>query len=153
MPQYIPTMTPLKDSLPDLANGVEAYITALLTRLYSALWTSWSDAYGFMHVQSSSYKPALSTLKAEISKTRVYAWLFLQLLATLAGLAFLSLQRTSAYPLLADTSMVAFDIDSTWVPKPDRANMHEREAKLKIEPKEDGWKVVLASSRSVSDPN
>ncbi|KAL5638596.1 hypothetical protein ACGC1H_005310 [Rhizoctonia solani] len=147
MPQYIPTMTPLKDSLPDLANGVEAYVTALLTRLYSALWTSWSDAFGVTHAQSSRYKPAVSTLKVEINKARVYAWLILQLLATLAGLAFLHLQRTSDYPLLSDTAMVAFDIDSTRVPKPDQTSKHKREEMLKIEPKEDGWRVVVASSR------
>ncbi|CAE6479874.1 unnamed protein product [Rhizoctonia solani] len=152
MPQYMPSMTPLKDSIPDLANGIEVYITALLTRLYSALWTSWSDAYGITYVQSSRYKPAVSTLKVEINKTRVYAWLILQLLATLAGLVFLHLQRTSDHPVLSDTSMIAFDIDSTRVPKPDGASKHTREEMLKIEPKEDGWRVVLASSRSSNDP-
>ncbi|KAG8730623.1 hypothetical protein FRC11_006274, partial [Ceratobasidium sp. 423] len=150
MPEYIPSMTPLKDSLPDIANDVEVYITALLTRLYSALWTSWSDAYGSIRMQNSRYSPAISTLKAEIDETRVYAWLFLQLSATLAGLAFIWLQWLSQYPLLTDASMVAFNIDTTEVPKPGVSSKHGQEI-LRIKPKEDGWQVVVASARSGDD--
>ncbi|KAG8692099.1 hypothetical protein FRC11_003897, partial [Ceratobasidium sp. 423] len=46
-----------------------------------------------------------------------------------------------------DTDMVAFDIDSTEAPKPDPSNTYEPREMLRIEPKEDGWKVVVASGR------
>ncbi|KAG8689693.1 hypothetical protein FRC11_001213 [Ceratobasidium sp. 423] len=136
LPQYILTLAPLKDSLPNPGDSLEMYVSAVLTRSYSALWNTWNDAYGEpANPANSSYKPAIPTLKAEIDQKRVYAWLALQLSLTFAGLVFIWLQSSSNYPLLVDTSMVSFDIDSTEVPRPSK---HEREGILSIEPKDIG---------------
>ncbi|CAE7081220.1 unnamed protein product [Rhizoctonia solani] len=142
---YLPTLTHVKGALPELADSLETYVTAALIRSHSALWTNWNDEFGY--TQNSTYMPAFSTLKAEISHPRVYGWFILQLSLTLAGLAFIWLQWGSEYSLIEDTSMVAFNIDSTEVPKPSRLSKGEPRDMLRIEGKEDGWKVVVASGR------
>ncbi|KAH7335035.1 hypothetical protein B0J17DRAFT_672448, partial [Rhizoctonia solani] len=143
MPQYIPSATPLKDFLPDPARDLEAYATTFLIRLYSALWNSLEDSVGTEPGASSGYKPAVQVLKAEVSYARVYAWLALQLSLTFAGLIFIWLQSGSQYPLITNTRMVAFDIDSTEITKPNSSSEKDHDELLRIEPKGDGWKVVV----------
>ncbi|CAE6422881.1 unnamed protein product [Rhizoctonia solani] len=149
MYEHLPTLTPVKTSLPELADDLETYVTAALIRSHSALWSTWNDEFGY--AQNSTYMPAFSTLKAEISHSRVYGWMVLQLSLTLAGLVFTWLQWGSEYSLIDDTSMLAFDIDSTQVPKPCRSNKGEPKDMLRIEAEEDGWKVIVASSRFSRD--
>ncbi|CUA67969.1 hypothetical protein RSOLAG22IIIB_13596 [Rhizoctonia solani] len=143
MPQFLSLMAPLQDSLPDRTVNLEVYITALLTRLYSALWNAGVDATAVEFRATTGYKPSVSMPIVDINQYRVYAWLGLQLLFTLSGIGFIMLQSRSRYPLIEDTDMVAFDIDSTEVPKPSPANKCEIQELLKIEPKEDGWKFVV----------
>ncbi|CAE6447303.1 unnamed protein product [Rhizoctonia solani] len=147
MYEYLPSLTPVKSALPELADSLETYVKAALIRSHSALWNTWNDEFGY--TQNSTYMPSFSTLKAEISHSRVYGWLTLQMSLTLAGLVFIRLQWGSEYSLIDDTSMVAFDIDSTEVPKPSRSDKDmPRDSMLRIEAKEDGWKVIVASGRS-----
>ncbi|CAE7145888.1 unnamed protein product, partial [Rhizoctonia solani] len=134
--KYLPTLTPVKGSLPDLADNLDTYVTAALIRSYSALWSTWNDEYGYGFTEgppNSTYRPAFSTLRAEITQSRVYGWLGLQLSLTLAGLVFIWLQSDSRYSLVDDTSMVAFDIDSTEAPKPNRLSKDEPMDMLSIE--------------------
>ncbi|KAL5638594.1 hypothetical protein ACGC1H_005308 [Rhizoctonia solani] len=150
MLKHLPTLTPVKGSLPNLADGLNDYVTAALIRSYSALWNTWNDDYTYNFIESppnSTYRPAFSTLRAEINRPRVYGWLALQLSLTLAGLVFIWLQLGLKHSLVGDTSMVAFDIDSSEVPKPSRLGKDEPREMLKFEPKGDGWKVVVASGR------
>ncbi|CAE6405968.1 unnamed protein product [Rhizoctonia solani] len=116
----------------------------------------------------SKYQPAFPTLQARINKTRVYIWLGIQLLLTFAGLAFLFLQVGSCTSHITDTGMLAFDIDSSQVSKPDRKSFkdifkdifktvlgafsknkalpeeHEAEVMLKAvcESEKNAWKIV-----------
>ncbi|KDN51045.1 hypothetical protein RSAG8_00674, partial [Rhizoctonia solani AG-8 WAC10335] len=120
----------------------------------------------------SEYQPAFPTLQARIDKTRVYVWLGIQLLLTFAGLAFLCLQVGSCASRITDTGMLAFDIDSREVPKPERKKLkgifkgifesvvkvflnnkdtpeqHESEVVLKAiyNSEQDVWKVVRAQT-------
>ncbi|CAE6463761.1 unnamed protein product [Rhizoctonia solani] len=73
----------------------------------------------------SEYQPAFPTLQARINKTRVYIWLGIQLLLTFAGLAFLFLQVGSCTSHITDTGMLAFDIDSWQVSKPNRKSFKD----------------------------
>ncbi|CAE7211815.1 unnamed protein product [Rhizoctonia solani] len=144
MPDFSSLMTPMRDNLPDPTSSLEVYITALLTRLYSALWNSWTDASPEEFRLTTGYKPLVPTLRAEVNHARVYAWLGLQLLFTLAGVLFIGLQSRSRYPLVGNVDMLAFDIDSTEVTKPNAAIKGETPELLRIEPKGDRWKVVVA---------
>ncbi|KAG8742695.1 hypothetical protein FRC11_014186, partial [Ceratobasidium sp. 423] len=145
MPRYISEMTPFENSLSNPGDGLEVYVTALLTCLYSALWDAWIYASGMGIVRTrGSHKPAVLTLRAEISETRVYVWFALQFLFTLAGLAFIRLQSGARYPLITDTGMVAFDIDSTEAPKSGLSSGDDLNGLLRIKPKGGRWKVVTA---------
>ncbi|KAF8702204.1 hypothetical protein RHS03_06399, partial [Rhizoctonia solani] len=144
MSRYITQMTPLQDSLPDPRFDLEVYAIAFLTRLFSASWNAWADASADQYMVTTGYKPAVSTLTAKISRSRVYGWLALQLSLTFAGAGFIWLQSTSRYPLLGDTAMVAFNIDSTEVSKTPPHEQEKREL-LGIELKGDGWKVIVVN--------
>ncbi|QRW24990.1 transmembrane protein [Rhizoctonia solani] len=146
MYKYLPAIAPLRESLPDPTSDLETYIKALLTRCYSSVWNSWTDSISSdLPPLNSSYAPALPTLQASVSSTRVYAWLVLHLLATLAGTIFLYLELSSKHLLTGDTRMVMFDIDSTEVPVPNRKGKSGKEELLGIKPDEDRWKVIIAS--------
>ncbi|KAL5636852.1 hypothetical protein ACGC1H_000728 [Rhizoctonia solani] len=73
----------------------------------------------------SEYQPAFPTLQARVNKTRVYIWLGIQLLLTFAGLSFLFLQVGSCTSHITDTGMLAFDIDSRQVSKPNRKSFKD----------------------------
>ncbi|CAE6503791.1 unnamed protein product [Rhizoctonia solani] len=150
MPQYIPATAPLRYSLPDPANDLKGYVSALLIRSFSALWNTRNDGHGYLGF-NSTYRPAVPTFMAEVDHTRAYVWLALQLSITLAGLTFLWLQSRSSFPVISDTSMFAFDIDSTEVSKPSRLDKQEPKEMLTIEGKEDEWRVIVASGRATSD--
>ncbi|KAH7335055.1 hypothetical protein B0J17DRAFT_672510 [Rhizoctonia solani] len=149
LPSYLPYFGPLKGGLPNITEDVDTFVISLLVRSYSAVWNAWADVYyrpwlPQSELAQSVYKPAVPTLRADVSKSRVYAWLALQLLATCAGLVFLVVQLRSKYPLVTDTDMVAFDLDTTEVLKPNPSSEKENTLTelLRIEPKNDGWKIV-----------
>ncbi|KAH7335036.1 hypothetical protein B0J17DRAFT_733035 [Rhizoctonia solani] len=150
MREYLPTLTPVRRSLPNMADGLDTYLKAALIRSHSALWNTWNDGFNPDPIpRNSTYKSAFSTLKAEVDQARVCAWLALQLSLTLAGLVFIWLQWNSEHPLNGDTSMIPFDIDSTEVTKPPRSSKCEPKEMLRVEPKGDEWRVVVASGRFV----
>ncbi|EUC57843.1 transmembrane protein, putative [Rhizoctonia solani AG-3 Rhs1AP] len=174
MPVHVPSLAPLLGSFPDPTNGINNYVSALLVRSYSALWNAWTDAADPIQAArdpttlQSEYQPAFPTLQARINKTRVYIWLGIQLLLTFAGLAFLFLQVGSCTSHITDTGMLAFDIDSRQVSKPNRKSFkdifkgifktvlgafsknkaipeeHEAEVMLKAvcESEKNAWKIV-----------
>ncbi|KEP50644.1 putative transmembrane protein [Rhizoctonia solani 123E] len=174
MPVHVASLAPLLGSFPDPTNSIDNYVSALLVRSYSALWNAWTDAADPIQAArdpttlQSKYQPAFPTLQARINKTRVYIWLGIQLLLTFAGLAFLFLQVGSCTSHITDTGMLAFDIDSRHVSKPNRRSFkdifkgifktvlgafsknkalpeeHEAEVMLKAvcESEKNAWKIV-----------
>ncbi|CAE6412988.1 unnamed protein product [Rhizoctonia solani] len=141
MPQFLSLMAPLQDSLPDRTVNIEVYITALLTRLYSALWNAGVDATADEFRATTGYKPSVSMLIADINRNRVYAWFGLQLLFTLSGIGFIMLQSRSRYPLVEDTDMVAFD------PSPVRRINARYKSYSKLSPKRMAGNLWSSNSR------
>ncbi|KAB5588751.1 Transmembrane protein [Ceratobasidium theobromae] len=131
-------------SLPSLLNNANDYITEVLSRAYSGVWTTVAETtLGNTGAReySTNYSPALSSLQARVDLRRVYAWLALQLSVTVAGVAFLAVQSRSRYPLVGDTSMIAFDLDTNDAPK-DFPGLSKDRRLMWLGPKENGWKVV-----------
>ncbi|KAB5590720.1 hypothetical protein CTheo_5842 [Ceratobasidium theobromae] len=132
-------------SLPSLLNNANDYITEVLSRAYSGAWTTVAETTlgdvgeGAYH---TTYSPALSSLQARVDLRRVYAWLALQLSVTAAGVIFLAVQSRSRYPLVGNTGMTAFDLDTNDAPKSSHGSSKDRRL-MRIGPKEDGWKVVV----------
>ncbi|KAL5639016.1 hypothetical protein ACGC1H_003405 [Rhizoctonia solani] len=104
-------------SIPSSWKDADDYVEAVLVRSYSAAWIALnSDLH--RSVLNSSYRPALPSLVAKVDKGRVYAWLGIQLSVTLFGIAFLILlSRQSMFPLIGDTSLTAFYLDTTGLPE------------------------------------
>ncbi|KAB5590724.1 hypothetical protein CTheo_5846 [Ceratobasidium theobromae] len=132
-------------SLPSPLNNANDYLTEVLSRAYSGAWTtiaetSLGDAGAGTYF--TNYSPALSSLQARVDLRRVYAWLGLQLSATVVGVVFLAIQSRSRYPLIGDTSMTAFDLDTNDAPKSPHGSSEDRRL-MRLGPKEDGWKVIV----------
>ncbi|CAE6360366.1 unnamed protein product [Rhizoctonia solani] len=106
-------------SLPSSWNDTNQYIEALLQRSYSGAWNilirhlRTSDA-------NSSYHPSLPSLVADVSQLRVYVWLGLQLSVTLLGcVSLIILSQLSELPLIEDTALIAFYLNTTQLPESD----------------------------------
>ncbi|KAH7303697.1 hypothetical protein B0J17DRAFT_724047 [Rhizoctonia solani] len=144
------TLTPLANALRLFASpqiDPKLYIETFLTRLYSATWNSWTDIMKNEDSETNpitaEFQPAIPMSSAHIDFSRVYAWFFIQISLTMSGLLFLLLQSKSQYSLIEDANMIAFDMDSTEVPKPDFMRKSEPEELLRLNPEEYGWKAVV----------
>ncbi|CAE6531101.1 unnamed protein product [Rhizoctonia solani] len=130
-------------SLPLSWNNIDAYIEAVLVRSYSA---SWSSINARMWTQSahSSYLPSFPGLLALVDHRRVYIWLGVQLLVTFLGIIFLIIQSSrSRYPLIGDTTLTAFYVDTTMIPRSSKDAAYRGDGLLKIEPRGDRLRVKL----------
>ncbi|KAH7320558.1 hypothetical protein B0J17DRAFT_633668 [Rhizoctonia solani] len=133
----------LNTSLPLPWNNIEAYIEAVLVRSYSGAWFALSSR---MWTQSahSSYIPSFPGLMALVDNSRVYIWLGLQLLVTLLGAIFLVIQSSrSKYSLIGDTTLTAFYVDTTAIPRSGKDAAYSGDEVLRIEPRGDRLRVKL----------
>ncbi|KAH7320564.1 hypothetical protein B0J17DRAFT_772983 [Rhizoctonia solani] len=106
-------------SIPYMWGMVNDYVEAVLVRSYSASW-SYLDPGMQTSVIRSNYVPSIPSLLAWVDQRRVYAWLALQLLVTVLSVLFIIVHyRLSRYPLLGDTSLTAFYLDTSAVPRDD----------------------------------
>ncbi|KAH7320561.1 hypothetical protein B0J17DRAFT_723831 [Rhizoctonia solani] len=101
------------NSLPYLWGNINEYVEAVLIRSYSGAWCQLHK--GMVPSRANaSYVPSLPRLLARVDQRRVYIWLGLQLLATLLSVLYLIIQcYLSENPLMGDTSLTAFDLDTT----------------------------------------
>ncbi|KAG8688382.1 hypothetical protein FRC11_005539 [Ceratobasidium sp. 423] len=128
-------------SIPYPSHSIDDYVEAILIRSYSATWNVMNDLVGSTRVYSN-YRPALPVLIAQVDHARVYGWLGLQLLVTLLGLIFLILQfGLSKFPLIGDTSLMAFYLDTTGIPREGNSDPFEN-GELKIEQVDDRLAIV-----------
>ncbi|CAE7054265.1 unnamed protein product [Rhizoctonia solani] len=141
LPTYVTDLIPLAVSLPSPEANPTLYVQLFLSRAYSALWSSVIDTSNSSTIPSD-YSPPLPALRAQVDIARVSAWLVIQLAATCAGLVFLYLQSKSKHPLIEDTSMIAFDMDSSDAPRPSAHDKSEPTSLFRIQPDGDVWKVV-----------
>jgi hypothetical protein len=133
----------VNSSLPAPWRSIDDYVAEALARSYSGAWTVYTEYVSSMgQPLSSNFTPALPLSRARVDLKWAYAWLGTQLLLTLTGLLFLAVQSRSRYSLIGDTTLVAFDLDTSDVPK---SGMSDKDAEqlFKIEPKDDGWKVFV----------
>ncbi|KAH7320360.1 hypothetical protein B0J17DRAFT_724041 [Rhizoctonia solani] len=123
----------LNTSLPLMWNNIDDYVEAVLVRSYSGAWSAlnWN-----MRTQTtqSSYLPSFPGLLALVDHRRVYLWLGLQLLVTLLGTIFLVIQSSrSKYPLIGDTTLTAFYVDSSMIPRSGKDVAYQGDGVLRIE--------------------
>jgi hypothetical protein len=104
-------------SLPSSWDDTDQYIKSLLQRSYSAAWNALVDDFGTSKV-NSSYRPSLPSLVASVNEPRVCVWLGLQLSVTLLSFVFLILlAHLSEFPLIGDTTLIAFYLNTTLLPE------------------------------------
>ncbi|KAG8705031.1 hypothetical protein FRC11_009369 [Ceratobasidium sp. 423] len=106
-------------SIPFPLYNVSDYIEAVLVRSYSGAWITLNYEFSTEEF-NAGYVPSLPALVADVNRGRVYGWLGIQLSVTLLSIVFLILQsRLSKHPLIGDTSLTAFYLDTTGVPRSD----------------------------------
>ncbi|CAE6385739.1 unnamed protein product [Rhizoctonia solani] len=107
-------------SIPSSWKDANNYIEAVLVRSYSGAWNI-PNKLASVSNTNSNYRPALPSLVANVNHTRVYAWLGIQLSVTLLSIIFLLLQfNLSEIPLIGDTTLAAFYLDTTGLPESTR---------------------------------
>lgn len=145
MPNVTAHLVLMNNSIPSPWENTDDYVIEVLARSYSAAWSALQEVMTDDRSTPlvSHIHPTIPSLEAQLDWRRVYAWLALQLLVTVTGIFFLCLQSTSKYALIGDTTMVAFDLDAIDAPKDHIYSQENAESLLRIEPKDDGWKVVV----------
>ncbi|CAE6449125.1 unnamed protein product [Rhizoctonia solani] len=124
-------------SIPSSWNNTNEYIEALLVRSYSAAWNTLIEDMSASYA-NSAYRPSLHCSVAYVNQPRVYVWLALQLSITFLSIVFLILRsRLSKLPLIEDTSLTAFYLDTTSLPESNNPHPLMKGA-LKIQ-EEESW--------------
>lgn len=125
-------------------DDINDYIIAVLTRSYSGAWAALTNHLGRHSMPlTSRFSPSLPSLRAQVNLVRVYAWFGIQVLATSCGLIFMGMQFGTKHELIGDTTLVAFELDTTEVTTQDGRKLLREGELLKLEPKDGGWKVVV----------
>ncbi|KDN43888.1 hypothetical protein RSAG8_05881, partial [Rhizoctonia solani AG-8 WAC10335] len=88
------------------------YVIGMLTRAYAGAWMTLNDYVGAYSVYTT-YSVSPQATRAMVSYHRVYIWLGLQSLVTLSGILFLYIQSQSSTPMIVDTTLAAFHLDSS----------------------------------------
>ncbi|KDN33845.1 hypothetical protein RSAG8_13064, partial [Rhizoctonia solani AG-8 WAC10335] len=88
------------------------YVIGMLTRAYTGAWSILIDYLG-LSVASTNYSVSPYATRAIVNLVRVHLWLGLQSLVTLSGILFLYIQAKSSSPLIGDTTLAAFHLDSS----------------------------------------
>ncbi|CAE6395546.1 unnamed protein product [Rhizoctonia solani] len=130
-------------SLPSPWNNINDYVEATLVRAYSGAWTALNSRM-FTSYALSSYIPALPGLQAIVDQKRVYIWLGLQLLVVLLGAWFIAiLARLSKHPLIGNTTLTGFYLDTTEIPRSNGGARSRGRGLMRIKPQGDRFKVII----------
>ncbi|CAE7126584.1 unnamed protein product [Rhizoctonia solani] len=110
-------LTQHNQSVPYLWDNLNDYVEAVLVRAYSGAWSTLNWMSPTANTESD-YVPALASLVANVDRMRVYIWLGIQLLVTSLSILFLIMRsRLSRRAFINDTSLLAFELDTTAVPR------------------------------------
>ncbi|KAL5639017.1 hypothetical protein ACGC1H_003406 [Rhizoctonia solani] len=111
-------------SVPSSWDNIDDYIEAVLVRSYAG---AWGLLTGILQtsILNTTYVPSVPSLLANVDQGRVYIWLGTQLIVTaLSSLFLITQSRLSKYPLVGDTCLTAFHLDTTAVPLDKPSSMH-----------------------------
>ncbi|KAH7320566.1 hypothetical protein B0J17DRAFT_772984 [Rhizoctonia solani] len=107
------------NSIPSAWDNINDYVEAILVRSYSGAWSTLSGILQ-TSVTNTSYVPSVPGLLAQVDQKRVFIWLVFQLFVTLLSILFLIIQfRLSNHPLLGDTCLTVFHLDTTAITRND----------------------------------
>ncbi|KDN33100.1 hypothetical protein RSAG8_13809, partial [Rhizoctonia solani AG-8 WAC10335] len=127
MPTVIGTLTAMNVSVPSAWENVDNYVVEFLRRSYAVSWTAVTNFVGENDTQvNTTYQVALPASQARVNKGRVYIWLAVQSLVTISGILFLLIQANLETPMMRDTTLAAFYVNSSEVHEPgNRKNLKD----------------------------
>ncbi|KAF8691607.1 hypothetical protein RHS03_08748, partial [Rhizoctonia solani] len=109
-------------TIPFVWDDVDTYVEQLLIRSYSAAWSALMDYWAWSPA-NLSYRTPVPSLVAHVNEPRVYSWLGIQLSITFLSIIFIILQSwLSVIPLIGDTSLTSFYLDTTSLPESKSVN-------------------------------
>lgn len=115
MPTVISMIGLMGNGSPSSYRGnLTEHVVTLLTRSYTASWTALTNFMG-EHSPSltTTYSAALPVSRALVDLKRVYLWLVIQFLITASGILFIWVQIRTRDPIIEDTTLAAFYLDSS----------------------------------------
>ncbi|KAB5589200.1 hypothetical protein CTheo_7358 [Ceratobasidium theobromae] len=144
MPDVTDVLHIMDLSMPDRKTtmNLDEYVISVLERSYSGAWSGLTHWMGIKNAFNLSYSPSLQSLRAQVDQKRLFTWFALQFLITLSGVVFLFMAYRTEMPLIGDTTLTAFYLDTTEVPGCDEPDSIEGRGKLRLRSKNDGFKVA-----------
>ncbi|KAJ1304096.1 hypothetical protein OPQ81_008500 [Rhizoctonia solani] len=144
MPTAISLMTLMNSSIPSPWRNVEKYVAEVLGRSYAVSWAALVDWAGEGDDRlNSEFSPAMQSSRAKVDYSRVFTWLAIQLLITISGIAFIVLQIFLGFPMIDDTTLVAFYLDTTNLYKDGSRRITEVDALIKVDYKDGRLKLQI----------
>ncbi|KDN44024.1 hypothetical protein RSAG8_05756, partial [Rhizoctonia solani AG-8 WAC10335] len=127
MPTVSGTLAAMNVSVPSAWENVDNYVVEFLRRSYAVSWTALTNFVGENDTQvNTTYKVALPASQARVNEGRVYIWLAVQSLITISGILFLLIQASLETPVMRDTTLAAFYVNSSEVHEPgNRKNLKD----------------------------
>ncbi|CAE6446652.1 unnamed protein product [Rhizoctonia solani] len=111
-------------------NSPEERIVGLLTRSYAASWVALTQSLWNRQL-NTTYSISAPASQASVNTRRVYMWLGLQSLVTLSAVLFVLIQSYSDTPVIIDTALAAFYLDTSAISKSD--GCHEALVERRVE--------------------
>lgn len=150
MPDISVVLVQMNPSFSTDMGNIDDYVTEVLRRSYAGAWSALTYTIdGLSPPLTSSYSPSIPSLQAQLDLKRVYAWLTIQLLVSLSGALFLWMQCGTEYPLIGDTTLAAFELDTTELAMGDERERLKAGGLLKLELRNNELKVVVQDTESV----
>ncbi|CAE6473961.1 unnamed protein product [Rhizoctonia solani] len=113
MPDVVAFMGDLKfNDMGPSWEKVEEDVIGTLMRSYAASWMALTEAWGPATAHNTTYSISAPASRASVNILRVYLWLGLHSLITLSGVLFIYVQTQLGTPVIADTTLTAFYLDT-----------------------------------------
>ncbi|KAG8757005.1 hypothetical protein FRC11_004847 [Ceratobasidium sp. 423] len=146
IPDVTNLLLALDTNIPSPKANLDNYISELLLRSYSGAWNALHENLAGNNTFPTSYAVTVPAVVARVDMRRVYAWLGVQILATLLGVWLLTILIESRHPLVLSTNvdMVPFYLNTTGIitEHPFLKAQNPKEI-LYIQSKEDDWRVTI----------
>ncbi|KAJ1299841.1 hypothetical protein OPQ81_001112 [Rhizoctonia solani] len=144
VPTVIGTLVGMNVSVPEAWESLDDYVAEFLRRSYAVSWAALTNFVGEFDPQlNTTYKVALPASQAQVNEKRVYIWLGIQLLITLSGLLFLTVQANLETPIMIDTTLAPFYLDSSELYEPENYQSLSDGALLRLRYEDGHMKVKI----------